>query len=803
MRRATGLIGPTLWLHALACFVWAGVVVCEDRVNVLLITVDTFRPDRLSGYGHDRQTSPYLDSLAADGALFEQALSSSSWTTPGLLSVLSGQYAPTHGVDVRGKSLEPRTPTFATELSRAGYVTPDILYLSSIPNLQNIGLTNTYVDRDKYLPEGDQVLFQALEAYQDSAFFLYYHYRNLHLPYNPSEPYDRLYTPKDFDRDGFVRDRVEVIRGNVTIPLASVSFTAADTAWMRGLYDGQIREMDENFFRPLVKKLKALELYERTLVIVTADHGEELLEHGFVGHPSTSFIASAYDEQLLIPLVMTCPKLILGNTRVQLQVQNVDILPTALDLLGLPIPETIQGRSLKTILEGGSLEQVPAFTETTQGGYQSTPQMMYVRARAHRDPPWKLIETQSPGNERYELYNLTDDPGEMRDLSHDYPDIVNRMRRELHVWLLSASRKPEKTVKEKGIIHSGSIDVLYPANGDTLRYVDAEKTVDVRWTGTVDASYAIEYRVGQGNYYLEGQIPVVGLVSTHGPFTEEMWNMLTLYNPFRFRVVGKGSTYATAWVSFEIAPTTGGSGPGVSARVLAGSVFVRGEAALLLSGLLAGLGIIVSHVASTAASDILGWALLFLLSGALVAPVIVGRLGRARVRAWGLVVVYTGLIYATLSVAPVLWGEAFRLTHGRIDYAAAIVGVAVVVWILISLMRRRIGWIPFLGVLGLGTVYVWLLMWLSQSPAERFHLAEYGLLSYLIFRACRIDFDYGKSIAIGLLVASLLGAGDETIQWALPNRVFEWKDIWLNVGSSVLGMCLVVLLAPEDRRGEA
>ena len=82
---------------------------------------------------------------------------------------------------MRGKSLEPRTPTFATELSRAGYVTPDILYLSSIPNLQNIGLTNTYVDRDKYLPEGDQVLFQALEAYQDSSFFLYYHYRNLHL----------------------------------------------------------------------------------------------------------------------------------------------------------------------------------------------------------------------------------------------------------------------------------------------------------------------------------------------------------------------------------------------------------------------------------------------------------------------------------------------------------------------------------------------------------------------------------------------------------------------------------------------
>ena len=109
---------------------------------MLLVTVDTFRPDHLSGYGYARPTSPYLDSLAADGALFEQAISSSSWTTPGLVSVLTGLWAPTHGVDVRGKSLRLGTPTLATELARAGYATPDILYLSSIPNLQNLGLTN-------------------------------------------------------------------------------------------------------------------------------------------------------------------------------------------------------------------------------------------------------------------------------------------------------------------------------------------------------------------------------------------------------------------------------------------------------------------------------------------------------------------------------------------------------------------------------------------------------------------------------------------------------------------------------------
>ena len=86
-------------------------------VNVVLLTVDTFRPDRLSSYGHYRLTSPAFDSLAADGVLFEQAISSSSWTSPGLLSTLTGQWAPAHGVDVRGKSISDGTPTLATELS--------------------------------------------------------------------------------------------------------------------------------------------------------------------------------------------------------------------------------------------------------------------------------------------------------------------------------------------------------------------------------------------------------------------------------------------------------------------------------------------------------------------------------------------------------------------------------------------------------------------------------------------------------------------------------------------------------------
>ncbi|MDP6775942.1 MAG: sulfatase-like hydrolase/transferase, partial [Candidatus Latescibacteria bacterium] len=191
---------------AILCLIAVPVRAPAQKPNVLLITVDTFRPDHIGVYGYGRNTTPALDRLAEDGVVFTDAISSSSWTTPGLLSGLTGLWAPTHGVDVRGKALRKGTPTMATLLREAGYAAPDILYLSSLPNFQNLGLTATYPERDRYLPSGDEVLFKALEAYQDSTFFLYYHYRNLHLPYNPTPPYDRMFTPRGFDRSGFVRD---------------------------------------------------------------------------------------------------------------------------------------------------------------------------------------------------------------------------------------------------------------------------------------------------------------------------------------------------------------------------------------------------------------------------------------------------------------------------------------------------------------------------------------------------------------------------------------------------------------------
>jgi ABC-type amino acid transport substrate-binding protein len=158
------------------------------------------------------------------------------------------------------------------------------------------------------------------------------------------------------------------------------------------------------------------------------------------------------------------------------------------------------------------------------------------------------------------------------------------------------------------------------------------------------------------------------------------------------------------------------------------------------------------------------------------------------------------LIYSTLSIVPELWGILFGLTQGRIDYAMPLIAVGFAIWTVVRIARLGLGIKSIFAVILIGGLYTSLLTWLSQSPAERFHLAEYGFLSLLIYRAFRLETDRTLAVLYGLIVASVLGTGDELIQWALPNRVFELKDIWLNILSSCLGMALVIALIPGDRR---
>jgi arylsulfatase A-like enzyme len=594
----------------------------RDLPNVLLITVDTFRHDRLGCAGYGRDITPNLDRIASEGVLFTQAISSSSWTTPGLMSVLTGLYAPTHGVDARDKSLRADAPTLPRLLRPLGYVSPDICYLTVIPNFSGLGF-DAYARRDSLLTNGDEVLFQCLEDCREQRFFIYYHYRDLHLPYSPAPPYDRMFTPEGFDPARLPEAKRRAVMEDVMIPFGQVTFEEGDRGWINGLYDGEVRQMDERFFGRLEETLVRLGLKERTLLIVTADHGEELLDHGFVGHASTSLKGTSYDEVIRIPLILRYPGGLPAGRRVTEQVQNIDVAPTVLDLLGAEAPEALQGQSLLPLIRGeAGWQERPAFCETTPGGYQAPPEMLKTRVRAMRTPEWKFIRTAGPSVDEAELYHLKEDRGERRNVVAEYPDVARQMRGELEGWVEKAEGSPsirpygatrdERTAVapssgqrpriegQKAEIEESlnpkpetrnpkpveSILILSPAEGETLRFEAAQGTIAPRWTGDSTAAYAAEYSVGEGSHHLEGEIPVQGSAPRYGPFGETMWNTLALYNPWRFRVRRADDPKGwSAWRTFSVAPL--GRAPSRSPAAGATGVLLRlgyGKAAAVGAG---------------------------------------------------------------------------------------------------------------------------------------------------------------------------------------------------------------------------
>lgn len=155
-----------------------------------------------------------------------------------------------------------------------------------------------------------------------------------------------------------------------------------------------------------------------------------------------------------------------------------------------------------------------------------------------------------------------------------------------------------------------------------------------------------------------------------------------------------------------------------------------------------------------------------------------------------------GLILVTLPLTPILWRTATRIFGARFDSVAYVVSALVTLGIVIYMIWRwsAFGLVRFLLIAGLGFVYYYLLIFHCKFPAERLHLIEYGLLAYLLFRALRMDFSRALSYAMSFLISSGYGVFDEIIQYILPNRAFEVRDIMTNLMASALGLLIVAVL---------
>ena len=400
-------------------------ILARSPYHVVLVVIDTVRRDALGCHGHPQDPTPYIDALAADGVRFDTAISTSGWTLPAIGSLVTGTWPTIHGGLGKQVVLTPlreEVPTLAeirkewdfTTLgfANAAFVSPMLGFDRGFDVFDHRHAFNWEIRR------ADETIRDALSAMrerQSEPCFVFIHLFDPHLDYDPPPGYAARFTGG---------------RAEPALPLSMQKCMdlktnggedppgPVDVAYVKGVYQGEINFTDVHLGR-LVDELKKMGIYDRTILIVTADHGEEFWEHRGFEHGHT-----LYDELIRIPLVVKLPTDIAAAARVvDAQVRILDVAPTILELLGIEKPESFAGESLMPLIMGQSSEDRIAFAESTLYGSDKL---------AWRGRRYKYIVDVNPDAEASpELYDLQNDPGETENLLAARPGVAARLRAEL------------------------------------------------------------------------------------------------------------------------------------------------------------------------------------------------------------------------------------------------------------------------------------------------------------------------------------------------------------------------------------
>jgi arylsulfatase A-like enzyme len=436
----------------------------RTRPNVVLISIDTLRADRLGAYGHEENTSPNIDLLAKEAVVFEAAYAQASWTLPSHASMFTGLNPIAHGVTSRRGRLVHEHVTVAELLRDAGYTTAAWVGRGSYSYVgAERGLAQGF-DQYEHAPHGDPSLRQtATTAYDpqpanhdggslgegeaeitsvlewlpgrpQAPFFLFVHLDDVHsqptgLPYDSPPPFhDRFcpgevedYTGCDVSGKYCATKMLQRIRrGHIAAP------TPDEIGKIFCLYDGAVAFSDHQVGR-LVQGLRDQQLLENTLLIVTSDHGEALMEHGDLLH------FAVYEEVSRVPLIVRFPR---GEHagRAGAVVELVDLVPTILDQAGIEAPEFLQGQNLVNVVSSKSptAKNTGKNTAFTMGNY-SPPPVLWRKGNAKlilRSEDRTDLEAKRPGEE---LYDLSNDPREQHNRAEIDTELGQKLRRELEL----------------------------------------------------------------------------------------------------------------------------------------------------------------------------------------------------------------------------------------------------------------------------------------------------------------------------------------------------------------------------------
>jgi choline-sulfatase len=357
--------------------------------NLLLVTVDTLRADHVGAYGDARAQTATFDRLAREGVLVEEAVAQVPQTRPSHASMLTGRYPYEHGVrDNAAGPIAPGMPTLATVLKAAGYDTA--AFIGAYPVSRSSGLDRGFDVYDDPFEKaadgrterrGQEVVDRALgwlERPRSRPFLLWVHLFDPHAPYTPPPPFAGRFAGRP--------------------------------------YDGEVAYADSQVAR-LLDWLDRSGQRPRTLVVVTSDHGEGLGQHGEEEHGIL-----VYDSTLRVPLVLSWPGRLPAGARVRGQFRSVDLMPTVLELLGVPAVPTSGASRAGVLAHGGRIPDNESYAESLYGEIH----FGWARLRALRSPEWKYIEAPRP-----ELYRLPEDPGETRNVLASRAQVASGLRQDL------------------------------------------------------------------------------------------------------------------------------------------------------------------------------------------------------------------------------------------------------------------------------------------------------------------------------------------------------------------------------------
>jgi arylsulfatase A-like enzyme len=412
----------------------------EPPPNLVVITLDTFRADRLGAHGHLGDLTPHLDEWARASTLFVNAVTPMGTTHPAHASLFTGLYPAAHGVRWNGDALDESFVTLAERLATRGYRTAAFVAKRSL--LLRGGLDQGFEGRSDRVEVGKQRSSRHGERVNELArawlrdasedpFFLWLHYFDAHSPYR-SHPH----TPAPIGAD------LEIYASGISTELfmdfgtGRLPATDENRRLINALYDGEVRETDAQVAE-ILAELGERGLLDHAVVAIAADHGQLLGEHAEVGHGY-----SLWEPVLRIPF-MIWRSSSAGGQVVETRVSLIDLLPTLLELLLVPIPADLPGRSLVRALRGEDLPDVPVYAGVRIPKPDEDGSLILSDPRiAVYSGPWKLVLD----GEEQTLFDLASDPEEHRPVA---PPRADDVRARL-VPLARAYRERDGANRESG-----------------------------------------------------------------------------------------------------------------------------------------------------------------------------------------------------------------------------------------------------------------------------------------------------------------------------------------------------------------